>query len=38
VASLSLEGPAEIVTIIDRKGRSIEIPVPDVLAVKVFPL
>jgi hypothetical protein len=38
VASLRLEGPSEIVTIIDRRGRSVEVPVPDVLAVKVFPL
>jgi hypothetical protein len=38
VASISLEAPAEIVTIIDRRGRPVEIPVSDVLAVKVFPL
>jgi hypothetical protein len=38
VASVNLEGSAEIVTIIDRRGGAIQISIPDVLAVKVFPL
>jgi hypothetical protein len=38
VASVAADGGAEVVTIIDRRGRAIAIPAPDLLAVKVFPL
>jgi hypothetical protein len=38
VASVTAEGDSEIVTVIDRKGRAVAIPAPDLLAFKVFPL
>jgi hypothetical protein len=38
VASVTSEGGAETVTIINRRGGRIPIPAPDLLAVKLFPL
>jgi hypothetical protein len=38
VAAVTADGGAEVVTIIDRRGKAISIPAPDLLAVKVFPL
>jgi hypothetical protein len=38
VASVTADGAAEVVTVIDRRGKAIAIPAPDLLAVKVFPL
>jgi hypothetical protein len=38
VASVTADGDSEIVTLIDRKGRAVAIPAPDLLALKVFPL
>jgi hypothetical protein len=38
VASVTGSGDHEVVTLIDKRGASIAIPAPDLLAVKVFPL
>jgi hypothetical protein len=38
VASVAADGGAEVVTIMDRRGKAIAIPASDLLAVKVFPL
>jgi hypothetical protein len=38
VASVATDRDAQVVTIIDRRGKAIAIPAPDLLAVKVFPL
>jgi hypothetical protein len=38
VASVAGSGDTQVVTIIDRRGKTVGIPAPDLLAVKLFPL